>query len=140
MTFTKQLIAGAAMAAMGALGTAQAAPFQMPAAGNGPYAADAFSASASSRSRADVQAEAAAALAAGGIASGEMSMVEFQVQPFVSEKTRVQVQAETLEARRLGLLDRSGELGFPQITPVQHEMIRTAGLRARDAATMHAAR
>lgn len=140
MKLTKQLIAGAAMVAIGALATAQAGPAQMPAAGDGEYPQALLSEAGSTQSRADVASKAPAAVAAGEIARGELALVELRGQPFTSEKTRAQVHAETLEARRLGLLDQSGELGFPQVTPEQSEKIRAAGLRARDDVSIQAVR
>jgi hypothetical protein len=154
MKFNKQLIAGAAMAAIGATANAQAAaatandpPLQtraqlradmaaaMPA-GNmvSPGEAEKYpfrlTEAASTLSRSKVKSETAAAKAAGEIPNGELSLQDLQRQPATSEKTRAQVRAETLEARRLGLLQPAGELGLPQATPAQADMINSAGVRA----------
>jgi hypothetical protein len=51
-------------------------------------------------------------------------------QRFVSTLTRAQVQAEALEARRLGLIGQGEHV--PVATPEQNERIRLAGLRAID--------
>ena len=128
MSFTKQLIAGATMATISALTMAQPATSQMPVAGDSAYPPARLTEAASTRNRAAVATEAVAALSAGRIARGELSSFE------------PQVQAETLEARRLGLLDQAGELGVAQVTPAQSAMIHAAGLRARDGALIQAAR
>jgi hypothetical protein len=81
----------------------------------------------SSRSRADVVAEFKAAQAAGQLpVAGEIG-VRFVDPP--GTKPRAQVVAETLEARRLGLLSY-GELGPRQATPEEERQIQMAGLRA----------
>ncbi len=140
MSFTKQLIAGATMATISALTMAQPATSQMPVAGDSAYPPARLTEAASTRNRAAVATEAVAALSAGRIARGELSSFEPQAQATTSEMTRAQVQAETLEARRLGLLDQAGELGVAQVTPAQSAMIHAAGLRARDGALIQAAR
>ena len=53
--------------------------------------------------------------------------------------SRTQIQAEALEARRLGLSD-GGEGPAVEATPAQRESIRLAGLRAVQALTVTAAR
>jgi len=80
-----------------------------------------------SRTRADVQAELRQAQKAGELPVGEIG-VRFVDTP--SHKTRAQVVAETLEARRLGLLENRGELGPVLATPEQERQIELAGLRA----------
>ena len=81
----------------------------------------------SSRARAEVVAEFKAAQAAGRLAvPGEIG-VRFVDAP--ATKPRAQVVAETLEARRLGLLGY-GELGPRQATPEEERQIQIAGLRA----------
>lgn len=151
MRLITQLIAGAATAAIGALAVAQPAAgmsgdtamavsaARMPVAGDSSYPPVAHTALSASRSRAAVAAEAMAALAAGAIARGDLPASELGVRLPSSEKTRIQVRAETLEAYRLGLLDQPGELGLPGITPEQQQMIRAAGLRARDQVSIQAA-
>lgn len=162
MRFTTQLIAGAAMAAIGAMAsahpatdmvndvpsqtraqvraemTAAMATGQMVPAGEAEKYPFRLSQRASTVSRAAIKSETAAAEAAGEIPSGELSLPAMQHQPATSVKTRAQVRAETLEARRLGLLEPAGELGLPQATSAQAEMINAVGLRARGTAT-HAA-
>lgn len=51
-------------------------------------------------------------------------------EPVGEAKTRAQVRAETLEAIRVGAINRSDRFEFP--TAQQLESIRTAGLRALD--------
>jgi|JI8StandDraft_2_1071088.scaffolds.fasta_scaffold13413_4 hypothetical protein len=53
-----------------------------------------------------------------------------QSAPAPEAKTRAQVVAEMLEARRLGLLETNVENYPVQATPAQAEQIRQAGLRA----------
>jgi hypothetical protein len=163
MKIIKQLIAGAAMGAIGAMASAQpvitagneapltraqvraetaaaiAAGRMLPA-GEAPNYPFPPHEAASTRSRAAVAIEAAAAVAAGEIPHGELSLADMQREPVTSEKSRVQVRAETREARRLGLLLPAGELTSPQVTLAQSEAIRAAGLRARGEGSTLAAR
>jgi hypothetical protein len=164
MRIIKQLIAGAAMGAIGAMASAQpvittsneapaltraqvraetaaaiAAGHMLPA-GEAPNYPFEPAQTASTRSRAAVEIEAAAAVAAGEIPHGELSLAELQPEPVASEKSRVQVRAETREARRLGLLMPAGELTSPQVTLAQSKAIRAAGLRARGEGSTLAAR
>ena len=79
----------------------------------------------STLSRAQVQADAMRARAAGHIAIGERSYVVAETGPGL---TRAQVVAETLEAIRVGAIDRHEHSQFA--TATQLESIRQAGLRA----------
>lgn len=81
--------------------------------------------------RAEVQEEAMHALDEGLIPVGEQNVVLESTGP---SKTRVQVVAEMLAARRLGLLPR-GERA-PVATAAQRLAIREAGLRAMAESTM----
>ena len=92
----------------------------------------------SSKSRAEVVADLRAAQAAGQVpVPGELG-VKFVDAPSI--KPRAQVVAETLEARRLGLITY-GELGPKQPTPAQERQIEMAGKQAleRTAAAKRAA-
>ncbi len=89
-------------------------------------AAGAAMAQSAPLTRADVQAQAIAARDAGQL--GNQESPELAVPTGVG-KTRAQVVAETTEARRLGLLDRSTNGGVKMATPEQSEQIRLAGLR-----------
>ena len=81
----------------------------------------------SSKSRAEVVADLKGAQAAGQLpVRGEIG-VRFVDAP--STKPRAQVVAETLEAKRLGLLTY-GELGPMPATPAQEQQIQMAGMRA----------
>jgi hypothetical protein len=84
----------------------------------------------SAHSRAEVHAEAVAAVAGGQSSSNERDYGPSQ--PFVSTRTRAEVRAEAIEARRLGLVSH-GELFPRDATPAELELIRQAGLRAREA-------
>ncbi len=164
MKIIKQLIAGAAMATVSAIASAQptttmgndspvltrakvqAATAAAIAAGqmmptgevqNYPFWSPH---TASTRSRVEVEGEAAAAVAAGKIPRGELSLADMQRQPATSQTTRAQVRAETLEAGRLGLLRSAGELAPPQATLMQVEAIRATGLRAHEAGPALASR
>lgn len=61
------------------------------------------------------------------------------VSQVASGASRAQIQAEAIEARRLGLSD-GGEGPTVEATPAQRESIRLAGLRAVQALTATAAR
>jgi hypothetical protein len=72
-----------------------------------------------------------AAQRAGEITYGEGAAERALFANFKSTLPRAQVRAETLEARRLGLLDHRGDASEPiVITPAQAKQIRMAGLRA----------
>jgi hypothetical protein len=90
------------------------------------------SVSSAAVSRADVHAQAVSALAAGQVQFGEASVAPATRPVSV---TRLQVVAETLEAKRLGL---SGVGEGPSQLPTQAEVsqIRTAGERAAGGLTM----
>ena len=79
----------------------------------------------STLTRAEVKADALRARAAGHIAIGERSYVVADTGPGL---TRAQVVAETLEAIRVGAVDRHEQTQLP--TAIQLESIRQAGLRA----------
>jgi hypothetical protein len=81
----------------------------------------------STLTRVEVQAQAIAARDAGHFDHMDTQPL---VLPTGHAKTRMQVVAETTEARRLGLLDVSDH-EFPKIaSPEQAEQVRQAGLRA----------
>lgn len=81
----------------------------------------------SSYSRAEVTADLERAQRAGELpVAGEVG-VRFVDAP--SHKTRAQVAAETLEARRLGLLTGAGERDTVVATPEQERQIMLSGLR-----------
>jgi hypothetical protein len=82
-------------------------------------------AATSTLTRADVQAQLFAARAAGHVAHGERSVVIAEVG---TPLTRAQVRAETLEAIRIGAIDRHEDSTQP--TAAQLESIRLAGQRA----------
>lgn len=86
----------------------------------------------SSLSRADVRAQAVKARSAGLIVQGEQSVVVAETGPALS---RVQVVAETLEAIRIGAIDRHEASVTP--TAAQLKSIQLAGQKA--AATTMAA-
>lgn len=65
-----------------------------------------------------------------------VTVVAKSAMPAVS---RVQIQAEAIEARRLGLTD-GGEGPAAEATPAQRESIRLAGVRAAQALTAAATR
>lgn len=71
----------------------------------------------------------AAGVAAAGVASAEGPVNYPDEAPMVSVKSRAQVKAETLEARRLGLIVY-GEADVPVATPEQEKLIAEAGKRA----------
>lgn len=79
----------------------------------------------STLTRAEVRQAAIEARAAGLISHGDRSFV---AEPTGMAKTRAQVVAETLEAIRLGAIDRRELSSSP--TPAQLESIRMAGLKA----------
>ncbi len=92
---------------------------------------DQLSPAASPRSRAAVQAEAVVAnqARAGRVTYGDSPMLD-ALRATSSTLSRVQVRAEAIEARRLGLVTY-GERDEPRLpTPAQAESIRQAGLRA----------
>ncbi len=164
MRIIKQLIASAAIGAIGAIANAQpviTTSNEAPALTRAQVRAETAAALAaghmvpvgeapnypfdpalavSTRSRAAVAHEAAAAVAAGEIPHGELSLANLQREPVTSHKSRAQVRAETRQARRLGLLTPAGELTAPAVTLAQSEAIRAAGLRARSAGSTLARR
>ncbi len=85
-----------------------------------------FMSGPSTLSRAEVRADLATALAAGAITQGELGHAW---APRVSERSRAEVVAELVEARRLGLT-RVTEAGAPVATAEQLRLIHRAGERA----------
>jgi len=63
------------------------------------------------------------------IAYGEASRDTAEVDLRPSTLTRVQVRAEAIAAREMGLLD-TGELSAPALTPAQARAIHMAGVKA----------
>lgn len=80
------------------------------------------------QTREHVKAELARAQAEGLIVHGESAIERALFADFQSTLSRAQVRAGVLEARRLGLLDGSGEVGLRVPTPAQAESSRRAGL------------
>lgn len=95
-------------------------------AGTGEATYDYPAAYSSTVSRADVHAQAVHARNAGLVAQGELSVVIADTGPAL---TRAQVRAETLEAIRIGAINRGGEHHVVP-TVAQLESIRLAGLKA----------
>lgn len=83
----------------------------------------------STKSRAEVRAEAIAA-GVGSRAGGDGELERQLTAGFKSEKTRVQVAAETREARRLGLMENRYEAEPVMATAEQQRLIAQAGERA----------
>jgi len=79
----------------------------------------------SSLTRAEVQAEVVQARASGLFTPGDRTVI---AEPTGLAKTRAQVVAETLQAIRLGALDRHEHNSFP--TPSQVQSIEMAGQQA----------
>lgn len=73
-------------------------------------------------------AAAVAANAGSAMRNGEHAPYDWDKQ--VSERSRAEVQAEAVEAQRLGLISHS-EYSTREATAAELELIRLAGLRAR---------
>ncbi len=87
---------------------------------------------ASTTSRAEVTAATAQAARAGLIARNDADIERVAGLGVVPQKSRAQVHAEMIEARRLGLV-AFGEGAAPLASAEQLEAIRLAGLRASQA-------
>src|SRR5262245_37134774 len=83
----------------------------------------------SSKSRADVVSDLNDAQATGQLLHPGEAGLQFVDAPSVAP--RAQVVAETLEAKRLGLITY-GELPAKEATPAQARQIETAGMKARE--------
>lgn len=99
----------------------------------------AAAASPGSASREQVRAELTQAQREGRIVYGEAAQEHALFADFRSTLARAQVQAEAIEARRLGLLEHRSDSEPVVATPAQAESIRQAGLRAAGSATLAAA-
>jgi hypothetical protein len=85
------------------------------------------------KTRAEVRVEAIAALAAGQVRSSDREPY-LQWDSFPSTRSRVEVRAEAVEALRLGLVSY-GDIAVREASPVELELIRQAGSRARTGET-----
>jgi hypothetical protein len=84
----------------------------------------------SGKSRAEVMSELKEAHASGTLSFSERDYPAVQEAPGTDGgKTRAQVRAEAIEARRLGLIPQ-GDAHMPVATPEQLSAIELAGLRA----------
>lgn len=84
-------------------------------------------------SRAEVVAQLVLARAGGHIAQGEASFE--MAEKVASVTTRAEVRAEAIEARRLGLIVQ-GDAQVREAAASELELVRLAGLRARNAQVM----
>jgi hypothetical protein len=94
----------------------------------------------SALSREQVRADLMQAQREGRIVYGDTALERALFADFKSTASRAQVQAEAIEARRLGLLEHRSDSEPVVATPAQAESIRQAGLRAAGASTLAAAR